>query len=885
MPELDALYIRELSNAAALADGNYIAVDQGGDAKRVAISTLRTAMQTGLHAVAVSGSYNDLGDLPTLFDGAFASLSGKPTTLGGYGITDAVPQTRAITTSDGITGGGDLSGNLNLSLDIDGLTAETSIDGGDFVVIYDVSATAHRKMTRSNFVAGISGGGTLLVQEVDGSPGVAAATTLEFTQTVGFVVTDEGSNVARVTLSGVPYSALNLTGAIQDSDLAGSIANAKLANSSITIAGNATSLGGSVSQDNITGLSSTGLVKRTGANALAIAVAGTDYENALTFSTGLTRSTDTITVDTTVIATRAYAESLVVGLLDDRGNYDASGNTFPASGGSGTAGAILKGDLWTISVAGILGGVAVTAGDLVRALVDAPGQTGSNWAVSETNIGYTALNATLNDGQIYIGNGSNVGTARTLSGDVTVSNTGVTTIGASKVINSMLADATLQALAVFNSNGLITQTAADTFTARTITGTSNVITVTNGDGVSGNPTITIHASYAGQASITTLGTITSGGLGSGASLGAVTMSLGSDADGDIYYRSGNVLTRLPKGTALHVLRMNAGATAPEWAAAAGGGLTVGTTAIASGTATRLLYETSGNVLGEISGATSDGTNVTYGSGNLRATLPQITTGINDSNGNELFLFTATGSAVNELTVANAATSGNPTISATGGDANIGIALTGKGTGAVNITNNGTTAAAALKFAGDAAGTGWSRDASFGSWYYTSGGTKLLYMSGSSFRFTSGADLIWASSTDGLTLTNGAGLNRSGISTLGLHGANTSAAATFSTPALSPAQITADQNNYAPGVGWFIRLTSDASRNLTGLVAGVDGQIAEIWNVGSFNIVIQDESSTTASTAANRFLTSTAADLTLTPKKCALLRYDATSARWRVRLGN
>lgn len=45
-------------------------------------------------------------------------------------------------------------------------------------------------------------------------------------------------------------------------------------------------------------------------------------------------------------------------------------------------------------------------------------------------------------------------------------------------------------------------------------------------------------------------------------------------------------------------------------AAVPSGLTVGTTTIASGTGTRLLYETSGNVLGEISGATSNGTTLT-----------------------------------------------------------------------------------------------------------------------------------------------------------------------------------------------------------------------------------------------------------------------------------
>lgn len=84
--------------------------------------------------------------------------------------------------------------------------------------------------------------------------------------------------------------------------------------------------------------------------------------------------------------------SAVVGLFDDRGNYDASSNTYPVAGGSGTAGAVLKGDVWQISVAGTLGGKVVSVGDSVRALIDSPAQVAANWAQIENNAGYVSEN-------------------------------------------------------------------------------------------------------------------------------------------------------------------------------------------------------------------------------------------------------------------------------------------------------------------------------------------------------------------------------------------------------------------------------------------------------------------------------------------------------------
>ena len=71
--------------------------------------------------------------------------------------------------------------------------------------------------------------------------------------------------------------------------------------------------------------------------------------------------------------------------------------------------------------------------------------------------------------------------------------------------------------------------------------------------------------------------------------------------------------------------------------------------------------------------------------NKTLTSPKVGTGINDSNGAELLKVTATSSAVNEITLANAATSNNPALSATGDDTNVGIDVTPKGTGEFNVT--------------------------------------------------------------------------------------------------------------------------------------------------------------------------------------------------------
>jgi len=95
---------------------------------------------------------------------------------------------------------------------------------------------------------------------------------------------------------------------------------------------------------------------------------------------------------------------------------------------------------------------------------------------------------------------------------------------------------------------------------------------------------------------------------------------------------------------------------------------------------------------------------------------------------------------------------------------------------------------------------------------------------------------------------------------------------------SPAQITANQNNYALADGTSFRISTDASRDITGIVAIGDGHMIILQNVGSFNFVIKDQDGNSA--GANQFLLSTGADITIVPKGSITLLYDGTTQKWR-----
>jgi len=155
------------------------------------------------------------------------------------------------------------------------------------------------------------------------------------------------------------------------------------------------------------------------------------------------------------------------------------------------------------------------------------------------------------------------------TGAVTLSSSDISGLGTAATQNSTAfqsADSTLTALAAFNTNGIICQTAADTFTGRTLTGTTNRVTITNGDGVSGNPTVDIHSSYAGQTSITTLGTITTGTWnGTTIDVARGGTGLTSYAVGDLITATASTtLSKLAAVAANNVLRSTGVASVPAW---------------------------------------------------------------------------------------------------------------------------------------------------------------------------------------------------------------------------------------------------------------------------------------------------------------------------------
>ena len=100
--------------------------------------------------------------------------------------------------------------------------------------------------------------------------------------------------------------------------------------------------------------------------------------------------------------------------------------------------------------------------------------------------------------------------------------------------------------------------------------------------------------------------------------------------------------------------------------------------------------------------------------------------------------------------------------------------------------------------------------------------------------------------------------------------------------VSPAAIAADTNDYAPTITMndtVLRISASAAYEVTGLTGGAVNQVRLLANIGTFDILLKNESA--SSTAANRFSLG-GRSFILSPGKSIELWYDTTSSRWRPR---
>jgi hypothetical protein len=98
--------------------------------------------------------------------------------------------------------------------------------------------------------------------------------------------------------------------------------------------------------------------------------------------------------------------------------------------------------------------------------------------------------------------------------------------------------------------------------------------------------------------------------------------------------------------------------------------------------------------------------------------------------------------------------------------------------------------------------------------------------------------------------------------------------------ITPTTLAADQNDWTPTGGYStantLRVSSSSAITITGLTGGTAGRTLVIHNVGSFNITLA--ANDTSSLAANRFGFS--APVTLHPNDDVTIQYDALSSLWR-----
>jgi hypothetical protein len=412
--------------------------------------------------------------------------------IGGPGAFVGVARSLSTAANSGLAGGGDLSANRALSVDLSNLATATVAASTDYVALHDGTST--KRITKANFLSGLG---------------------------VGTVTSVALSLPSLFTVSGSPVTASGTLSASLASQSANTVFAAPNGSAGAPtfralVAGDIPTLTAAKLSDFDTQVRTSRLDQMTAPTA------------AVSFNSQKLTNLATPTADGDA-ATKAYVDAARSGLDVKQSVRLASSAsvsaTYAATGGTSARGQFT-------AAPNTLDGVNLAAGD--RLLLKDQNNAAQNgvWSVSTLGTGSNGVwdRATDFDADALVTSGAFMfveeGTSNADSGWVLTTNNPIVIGGAS---------GTALAFAQFSGAGQITAGAGLTKTGSTldVVGTANRITV-NADSVD------IASTYAGQTSITTLGTVGTGTWqgavispsfgGSGVNNGSFTTTLGGNVN-------------------------------------------------------------------------------------------------------------------------------------------------------------------------------------------------------------------------------------------------------------------------------------------------------------------------------------------------------------------